>query len=247
MLGGRLKQYRTMYEDFIDVAKKYLIFRPMNVGDRDILLSGSLKFRANGLSEVIPNMEHLACFTGGMLAIAGKIFNRPADLADGRRLTDGCVWAYQNTATGIMPETFSAVPCHNKHECPWDEKAWFKAVDPTADEITVRQKINDERLSPGFAQAHDRRYLLRPEAIESVFILWRITGEQYWPERGWDMFKAIQAHTTTRIAHSAIDNVMNPAPTKVDEMESFWLAETLKYFYLLYAETNVVSLDHFVL
>jgi hypothetical protein len=48
------------------------------------------------------------------------------------------------------------------------------------------------------------------------------------------MFKAIQAYTETKIAHSAIGNVMSPAPKPVDEMESFWLAETLKYFYLLY-------------
>ena len=107
--------------------------------------------------------------------------------------------------------------------------------------------INSLQLSPGFARIQDKRYLLRPEAIESVFILWRITNDQYWPESGWNMFKAIQAHTTTDLAHSAIDDVMVPAPKKVDEMESFWLAETLKYFYLLYSETSVISLDEYVL
>lgn len=61
------------------------------------------------------------------------------------------------------------------------------------------------------------------------------------------MFKAIQAHTTTSLAHSAIDNVLSGSPNKVDEMESFWLAETLKYFYLLYSETDVISLDEYVL
>jgi mannosyl-oligosaccharide alpha-1,2-mannosidase len=247
MLGGQLKQYRSMYENFIDVAKKYLIFRPMTVGDRDILLTGSIKIRSTGDSESIPNMEHLACFTGGMLAIAGKIFDRPQDLADGKRLTDGCIWAYKNTPSGIMPETFTAVPCASKLDCLWDEQAWYRAVDPTLTEEAVRQQINLQRLSPGFAMAHDRRYLLRPEAIESVFILWRITGDRYWADSGWDIFKAIQAHTTTDIAHSAIDNVMDPAPRKVDEMESFWLAETLKYFYLLYSDTNLVSLDDYVL
>jgi mannosyl-oligosaccharide alpha-1,2-mannosidase len=89
--------------------------------------------------------------------------------------------------------------------------------------------------------------VLRPEAIESVFILWRITGDQYWPDSGWDMFKAIEAHTTTELAHSAIDDVLNPSPGKINQMESFWLAETLKYFYLLYSDTDVISLDDFVL
>lgn len=61
------------------------------------------------------------------------------------------------------------------------------------------------------------------------------------------MFKSIQAHTTTRIAHSAIDDVTSGAPRKTDEMESFWLAETLKYFYLLYSDPSVVDLDEYVL
>ena len=61
------------------------------------------------------------------------------------------------------------------------------------------------------------------------------------------MFKSIQAHTKTAIAHSAINDVTTGSPKKVDEMESFWLAETLKYFYLLFCEGDVVSLDDYVL
>ena len=61
------------------------------------------------------------------------------------------------------------------------------------------------------------------------------------------MFKAIQAQTKTDLAHSAIDNVMSPAPRQLDEMESFWLAETLKYFYMLYSDPSVVDLDEYVL
>lgn len=75
----------------------------------------------------------------------------------------------------------------------------------------------------------------------------RITADKYWAESGWAMFKAIQAQTETDLAHSAIADVMSPASAQVDEMESFWLAETLKYFYLLFSEPNVVNLDEYVL
>jgi mannosyl-oligosaccharide alpha-1,2-mannosidase len=34
---------------------------------------------------------------------------------------------------------------------------------------------------------------------------------------------------------------------KTDSMESFWLAETLKYFYLCFEEWDIVSLDDWVL
>jgi mannosyl-oligosaccharide alpha-1,2-mannosidase len=36
------------------------------------------------------------------------------------------------------------------------------------------------------------------------------------------------------------------SPDLNDSMESFWLAETLKYFYLLFSEPGVVSLDEWV-
>ena len=77
--------------------------------------------------------------------------------------------------------------------------------------------------------------------------MWRISADPFYPTAGWDMFKSIQAHCKTPLAHSAIESVLGASPKKVDEMESFWLAETLKYFYLLYSESHVVNLDEYVL
>lgn len=34
---------------------------------------------------------------------------------------------------------------------------------------------------------------------------------------------------------------------RIDKMESFWLGETLKYFYLLFADADVLPLDKYVL
>ena len=34
---------------------------------------------------------------------------------------------------------------------------------------------------------------------------------------------------------------------KVDEQDSFWVAETLKYLYLIFADENIISLDEWVL
>lgn len=61
------------------------------------------------------------------------------------------------------------------------------------------------------------------------------------------MFEAIMKHTTTPIANARLRDVTNPNPQQEDSMESFWLAETLKYFFLLFSEPDVVSLDDFVL
>jgi len=84
----------------------------------------------------------------------------------------------------------------------------------------------------------------------------RITGDAVWQEKGWHMFEAVIRATSTESGHSAIRDVTSTesSPSSSsgsghfeDSMESFWLAETLKYFYLLFATPDVVSLDEWVL
>jgi mannosyl-oligosaccharide alpha-1,2-mannosidase len=61
------------------------------------------------------------------------------------------------------------------------------------------------------------------------------------------MFEAVNKHTAAKYGNSAIDDVTKTDPVLTDDMESFWLAETLKYFYLLFEGETVVSLDEWVL
>jgi mannosyl-oligosaccharide alpha-1,2-mannosidase len=79
--------------------------------------------------------------------------------------------------------------------------------------------------------------------------MYRITGDPIWQDRGWSMWQAVIRTTQTEIGHSAIFDVTTNEkhPTETDSMESFWLAETLKYFYLLFEEPDVISLDEWVL
>lgn len=90
-------------------------------------------------------------------------------------------------------------------------------------------------------------YRLRPEAIESVWYLYRITGDEHWREVGWRMWQAIEKATSTTYGFSALLSVQEHRLRMTDKTESFWIAETLKYFYLLFADENVVSLDDWVL
>ena len=76
--------------------------------------------------------------------------------------------------------------------------------------------------------------------------MYRITGDPYWREAGWRMFTNICATTRVAHGHSAIDDVTKTVPRPADSMESFWLAETLKYFYLLFSREDVISLDEWV-
>ena len=123
----------------------------------------------------------------------------------------------------------------------------YQPEQPLSHEEFVQRKIEEERLPPGYTHITFRKYILRPEAIESVFYMYRITGNQYWRDVGWNMFTSIDSHTRAPHGNSAIDDVTKSAPEPKDEMESFWLAETLKYFYLLYDDPDKWSLNDWVL
>lgn len=77
--------------------------------------------------------------------------------------------------------------------------------------------------------------------------MYRITGDTEWQEKGWKMFEAVIESTSTTYGHSAVSGVADGDLQVLDQMESFWLAETLKYFYLLYTTPDTISLDEWVL
>lgn len=77
--------------------------------------------------------------------------------------------------------------------------------------------------------------------------MYRITGDKSLQDAAWRMFSSIEKITRTKYAHAVIDDVRDVRSDQSDYMESFWLAETLKYFYLIFSEPDVVSLDEYVL
>lgn len=163
MLGGRLEQYKNMYARSMDVAKKLLFFRPKTPGSEDILFSGYINTAPRTSRKLHAEGQHLACFTGGMVATAAKIFDRPDEVEVGRKLTEGCIWAYRSTPSGIMPEIFRAVPCTEKDEsCEWDPEVWFQ--DPKYKNVPdseIQASIQERKLIPGMLSVEDKRYLLR--------------------------------------------------------------------------------------
>jgi mannosyl-oligosaccharide alpha-1,2-mannosidase len=79
-----------------------------------------------------------------------------------------------------------------------------------------------------------------------MFVLYRITGDKRLQDHAWTMFQNIEQHTRTEIGNAAIEDVTVFFPPKTDRMESFWTAETLKYFYLIFSDPSLVSLDEYV-
>jgi len=76
-------------------------------------------------------------------------------------------------------------------------------------------------------------YILRPEVVESFFILNQLTGDPTYREWGWEAFQAIERFCKTDIAYGGLRDVNNDKGQPEDKMESFFLAETMKYLFLL--------------
>lgn len=206
LLDGReeASSYEKMYRRAMDVVIEHLLYRPMLPDSTDILFPGNAYVRDGGV-ETTTEAQHLACFAGGMFALGGKIFGINEHVNIGKRVARGCAWAYKAFPTGLMPERFSLLDCKSPglQECEWDEERW--------------RQDGDQSLPKGFKHARDPRYLLRPEAIESIFILYRITGQEDLREIAWDMFQSIMKSTKTQFANSAIEDVTVVGETKKED------------------------------
>ncbi len=89
--------------------------------------------------------------------------------------------------------------------------------------------IEPEELDYVTMQPTSPGYVLRPEAIESAYYLYRITGERRWQEMGRVMVDSLLHYTRTDAGFAALTSAVTKE--KRDQMESFFLAETLKYAY----------------
>jgi mannosidase alpha-like ER degradation enhancer 2 len=83
-------------------------------------------------------------------------------------------------------------------------------------------------------------YPLRPEIIESAYYLWYFTRDEQYRRMGQAMFDSLKTYCRTEVGYAALKDVTTKE--KADEMESFFLAETLKYLYLLFAPPETLNL-----
>lgn len=205
LTGGLEASYEKMYRDAMDVAVKHILWRPMLPGKEDILFAGNAAVIDGHVSHIAEG-QHLSCFVGGMFLLGGRTFGIEEHLSLGERVTRGCVWAYDAMPTGLMPEIFTMLSCPTLDACAWDEVKW--------------KEQGNQLLKEGFKATHDTRYILRPEAIESVFLLYRVTGNDELRDIAWRMFESIVKATETSLANSAIADVTVRGRTeKLDSME----------------------------
>ncbi|KAL1965638.1 hypothetical protein VTN77DRAFT_5315 [Rasamsonia byssochlamydoides] len=254
--------------------------------------------RPDGLHRpLLPKMDHLVCFLPGTIAL-GATGGLPLSVAKkspdwGRRqdeeillakeLMKTCWATYLATATGLAPEiTYFRVddppqmmadlfPDSTLIQGDKGKQDSYKQkelelisqpLDATEDETPLWKQDID-------IHAQDVHNLQRPETAESLFYMYRITGDETYRHWGWEMFKSFVKHTSVVetdehpsttdgpdddvkkthsriIGFTSLSNANIIPPIVRDNMESFWLAETLKYLYLLFSDRDFIPLEETV-
>src|SRR6185369_10566480 len=79
-----------------------------------------------------------------------------------------------------------------------------------------------------------------------IFILYRITGNIEYRDLALVMWEQVKQTAKTEMAYAAVKDVREAHLTHVDQMGSFWMSGTLKYFYLTFSDENILDLDGWV-
>lgn len=241
--------YREMYQDAVQAIHDHLVQKSLTSG---LTYTAELiPERSNGeLSwRLTPKQDFLVCFFAGNLLLGAtrsggleqdvSVPPRPEELTEvGRRdwatgieLLRTCL-ATHDTKTGLAPEiAHFRIPSDNlqsiSKEAPAD---WYI-----------------KGAGVGEFPPYDARYMLRPETVESLFIAFRLTGDQRYRDHGWAIFRAIETHC--RIPSGGYATIVNVDEVPVrheDKMETFFLSETLKYLFLLFSDGDTIPLSKYV-
>eukprot|EP00903_Cladosiphon_okamuranus_P020635 g18945.t1 len=128
-----------------------------------------------------------------------------------------------------------------------------KALAYTCYQMYARQKtglapemVNFEKGKDMVVPPKAAYNILRPETAEALFVLHQITGDPIYREWSWEIFQAFEKHCRLPVAFGSFPNVNDPKAQPDDRMESFFLAETLKYLYLIQDPDHKVDLSEYV-
>jgi len=216
--------YEYLIKSWLMSGKKDTMARQM-YDDAMQAIDGALVRKSNGgftylgvhnYGVVEKKMEHLACFAGGMYAIGAE--GAPSEELKKKYINLGAEIA--RTCRESYRITATGIgPESFRFEGPHEAKA---------------------------LRGGEKYYILRPEVIETYFVMWRMTHDQKYRDWAWDAAQNIEKHCHIGEGYSGIRDVDRLPVTHDDVQQSFFLAETLKYLYLIFSDDDLVPLDKWV-
>jgi mannosyl-oligosaccharide alpha-1,2-mannosidase len=227
--------YLDMWDEALRGVKKHLITYTKEkhftvLAERPAGVTGKLH----------PKMDHLVCFMPGTIALAAtggltldearrrSSWNEKheEDMKLAHELAKTCMGMYRVTATGLAPEiTYFEL----------DEPPKMMRQETLASTSDLEMAEDADWKKDFVIKPADTHNLQRPETVESLFYLWRITHNEIYREWGWEMFEAFVKHTLVENGggFTSVNDVTKIPPPSRDNMESFWLVSySLNFCYL---------------
>ncbi|KAJ7643765.1 glycoside hydrolase family 47 protein [Roridomyces roridus] len=173
--------------------------------------------------------SHLACFYAGNWLMGGKLLRNQTIIDIALDLNEGCWNTYASTTTGIGPETFAFISSDGNY--------------------TGGGSISDDQLAYFEKHGHyitGADYIQRPEVLESNFYAWRVTGNTKYLDRAASAIAAFNKYLPAQAGFAGLNDVNDPSAGLIDDMQSFWFAEVLKYLFLTFDNPSHISLDTYV-
>ncbi|KAF2643766.1 seven-hairpin glycosidase [Massarina eburnea CBS 473.64] len=162
--------------------------------------------------------EQLACFVGGSFILGSTTLDKPEYLEHGLQFAEFCANGYRYAASGIGPVVYS-----------WNttELSWPQFTNQTEFYEKAGWFIDD---NTAFFNGQ------APEAIESWYYAYQVTGDQYWRDVAWAYTLAQNKTERVGSGFSSVLNVLDPSGGGWENfMASYFFAEVLKYQYLIQA------------
>uniref|UniRef100_A0A7S0H8D7 alpha-1,2-Mannosidase n=1 Tax=Amorphochlora amoebiformis TaxID=1561963 RepID=A0A7S0H8D7_9EUKA len=244
-----------------------------------ILSELALKSNATGLTfiaeksgnSLLGKMDHLVCFLPGIMALdhsyrahLSKITQKSPKLKEGKKTflppffsfpvatpdtsmdVDSKEFSpYERTRT-ITVEKYLQIAEELGKTC---FEFYRRSPSGVAPEIVqFRPGEMDFVIDPGAAHS-----LLRPEAVESFYHIYKATGDTKWQLMSWKVFLALKKWA--RVDSGGYANIKDVRITNPeiqdnqdDRMESFFLSETMKYLFLVLEDegSDQIPLESFV-
>jgi len=221
LLGGKKEpMYRELYDESMQSVLAQLVRESYSPFDnRTYTFLGE-----QNSGRLVPEMDHLVCYVGGMLLLGAEGNIRTKHVDVGERITETCYHTYETMPTGFGAERIAFKPIENGQTLP---------------------ENMDDKMKRGFSVV-SKQYKLRPEAIEAIFYAWRFTGNPIYQEWGWQIFLSLEKFCKTPSSYSGLMDVTDADTPQNDSMPSYFFAETFKYLYLLFSDLDVLPLDKYV-
>ncbi|KAK3516900.1 hypothetical protein QTP70_028269 [Hemibagrus guttatus] len=260
-LGDSFYEYLLkawIMSDKLDEEAKNLYYAALKAIETGLIRrsSGGLTYIAEWKGGLLEHkMGHLTCFAGGMIALGAD--GAPEDQTGHQmelaaEITRTCHESYARTKLlgGHRSITAGCVSVLRDKELPAELCASRLCSNPKGHSKCTLWGLKGFRFDGGVeaiaTRQNEKYFILRPEVIETYMYMWRLTHDPKYRQWGWEAVKALEQHCKVEGGYSGVRDVYSNTPNHDDVQQSFYMAETLKYLYLLFSDDDHLPLEHWV-